>query len=91
MFDACLADEEKRISGKIKKKVGYYYEFPFYNAFKKYTILRKSCYQCKYVGSERYSDITLADFWGIEKINHKYNVNDGVSMLIVNTEIGREG
>lgn len=76
-------------NGKIKKRVGYHYEFPYYNAFRKYSTLRKSCYQCKYASVERCGDITLADFWGIEKINHKLNSHDGVSMLLINTDLGK--
>lgn len=30
---------------------------------------RPSCYDCKFKGYPRISDITLADFWGIEKVN----------------------
>ena len=30
---------------------------------------RPSCYDCKFKGYPRIADITLADFWGIEKVN----------------------
>lgn len=50
--------------------------------------LRKSCYSCRFKGKNRCSDITLADFWGVE-INLKdlFNSN-GVSLVITNTDIG---
>ena len=36
------------------------------------------------------SDITLADFWGIEKYNPGYETDKGVSMLIINSEKGND-
>ena len=51
--------------------------------------LRPSCYHCPFKGLSRESDITLADFWGIEKIFPKLCDNKGVSLLLVHTEKGR--
>lgn len=51
--------------------------------------LRKSCYNCPYKLGNKYSDITLGDFWGIsKKIPKMYNKN-GVSAIILNTEKGK--
>ncbi len=77
-------------SGKEKKFNGIYTNSSFYNAFKKYLIFRDSCYDCRYATLERVSDITLADFWGIEKYDFKGDVDRGVSMVITNTEHGEE-
>lgn len=60
----------------------------FYNAFKNYEIFRESCYDCKYATLNRVSDITLADFWGIEKYDFNANVDKGISMVITNTAKG---
>jgi hypothetical protein len=38
---------------------------------------------------ERLSDITIADFWGIEKYNTDFNDGNGVSLVLVNSERGR--
>lgn len=62
----------------------------FYNAFRKYLILRESCYNCQYATLQRVSDITLADFWGIEKYKPDLNANNGISMVITNTPKGEE-
>jgi coenzyme F420-reducing hydrogenase beta subunit len=49
---------------------------------------RPSCYQCKYTTIKRVSDMTLADFWGVDKeIPELYDKN-GVSLLIVNSQKG---
>jgi coenzyme F420-reducing hydrogenase beta subunit len=49
--------------------------------------LRPSCYVCKYKDENRASDITLGDFWGIDRKNECYNAL-GTSAIIANTEKG---
>lgn len=54
--------------------------------------LQESCYQCKFVGLQRTSDITIADYWGIGKKIPFGNINEiekGVSSIIINTQKGR--
>ena len=50
--------------------------------------LRPSCYNCRYRSTERSSDITIADFWGIDKMLGKTD-NRGYSMIVANTEKGK--
>lgn len=51
--------------------------------------LRKSCFHCKYTNIKRPSDITLADFWGWEKVNPEANIdNKGLSLILCNTPKG---
>ena len=52
--------------------------------------LRESCYECKFKKIDRISDITLADFWGIKKILPKFNDNNGTSLVIINSDRGKE-
>ncbi len=52
--------------------------------------LRESCYQCQYKTKNRYSDITLADFWGINDVIENFDDNLGVSAVILNTDKGIE-
>ena len=75
-------------NGKIKTVNGIYTGSSFYNAFKNYSIFRNGCYDCQYATVERVSDITLADFWGIEKYDFQGNVDTGVSMILTNTPKG---
>ncbi|WWU64276.1 Coenzyme F420 hydrogenase/dehydrogenase, beta subunit C-terminal domain [Clostridium baratii] len=51
--------------------------------------LRPSCYDCKFKGERRESDITLADFWGIENTNINLDDDKGTSLVIINTEKGK--
>lgn len=52
--------------------------------------LRPSCYNCKFKGVERVSDITLADFWGIRRVLPAMNNDTGVSLVLVQSEKGKE-
>ena len=69
---------------------GTYTEFPFYRAFKKYIILRDSCYHCKHTGEDRTSDITIGDFWGINRIANisQDEFSKGYSEVIINSDKG---
>ena len=58
--------------------------------FLKNYILRDSCYNCVFKNKNRISDITLADFWGIQNINKEMFDNKGTSLVIVNSERGNE-
>lgn len=53
-------------------------------------ILRPSCYSCQFKERYRNSDITLADFWGIEKVNPKMFDDKGTSLLIINSKKGKK-
>ena len=62
----------------------------FRNLFYRHNILRPACYKCNYANTHRPADITIADFWGIDEINPEFNDNKGVSLIIINSEKGRE-
>lgn len=50
--------------------------------------LRPSCYDCKFTTTNRPSDITIGDFWGIEKSLPDFKDDKGVSLVLINTEKG---
>lgn len=52
--------------------------------------MRPSCHECQYKTLPRYSDITLGDFWGIEKIKKYLDQDKGTSIFMINTEKGRK-
>lgn len=52
--------------------------------------LRNSCYQCKFKTLHRQSDLTLADFWGIENINKQMDDGKGTSFVILNSNKGNK-
>jgi len=61
----------------------------FYRLFLKDLILRDSCYNCRFRSFDRISDISLADFWGIENGSAKnFADKKGISLVLINTEKG---
>lgn len=50
--------------------------------------LQEACYSCKYANTERTGDITLGDYWGIEKTSCHLDDGKGVSLCLINTEKG---
>ncbi len=63
---------------------------PFMRSFLQDLILRPSCYACASKSGKSGSDITIADFWGIENIRPDFDDDKGVSLVIVNSEKGTE-
>ena len=49
---------------------------------------RPSCYECKFKGFPRISDITLGDFWGIENVDKTMDDNLGTSVVLLNSQKG---
>ena len=49
---------------------------------------RPSCYQCQFKGFPQKADITLADFWGIERIDPSMDQDKGTSLVLINSDKG---
>lgn len=47
--------------------------------------MRKSCFSCKYASSSRPGDLTLGDFWGVEKFKIDWNDKKGTSLVMCNS------
>ncbi len=72
-----------------KRKVGNFYESYYYNLFFQDILLRKSCYSCEYVLQET-SDLTIADFWGINAYMPDNNEIEGVSLIMTHNKKAEE-
>lgn len=57
---------------------------PYHTWFGKHLSLRNSCFDCKYRVKKRGADITIGDFWGIERLKPEITCSEGVSLLFVN-------
>lgn len=62
----------------------------YMRAFLSDMILRPSCHACRTKEGRSHSDITLADFWGIEKEYPSMYDDKGTGLVLVNTVKGRE-
>lgn len=49
---------------------------------------RPSCHKCLYANMKREGDITIGDFWGIEKIHPDFYDRNGVSLVLINNKKG---
>ena len=52
-------------------------------------INRLSCSDCKFKGYSRVSDFTIGDFWGIWDIDSEMDDNKGTSIVLVQSENGK--
>ena len=84
--------EEVLISLSFDKDIEYrkyHKEDCYMQAFFKNLSLRPSCYECHSKTKIRNSDITLADFWGIEHMLPEMFDNKGTSLVLTNSEKGK--
>lgn len=61
---------------------------PYYYHFLEGTTYRECCYRCNYCTKERVGDITIGDYWGVEKEHPEFYSTKGVSCFLVNSEKG---
>ncbi len=64
-------------------------ECGYMDAFLNNLCLRKSCSDCQFNKLPRQADITIGDFWGIDKFNKKYNDSRGTSVVLANNLKGQ--
>lgn len=58
--------------------------------FYEHNVLRECCYACPYKNLDRVGDISIADAWGIAKANPEFDDNHGVSLVLCNTQKGKQ-
>lgn len=75
-------------SGKKTEKE--FSEPKFSTLFYDHVMLRPACYHCPYTCYERVSDVTIADFWGVELSMPEFDDDKGVSLVMPHTEKGME-
>lgn len=62
----------------------------FTSLFYDHSILRPSCYTCSFKNVMHPGDITIADYWGVEKAAPEFDDNKGVSLVLVNNVKGEQ-
>ena len=61
----------------------------YMQAFVSNLILRKACNNCKCKGTDRVSDFTLGDFWGVWDYLPIMDDNNGTSLVMIHSEKGK--
>lgn len=82
-YSFSLLDAEGKVLKSEKASVNKYMM-----AYLRNLIVRPSCFKCPAKAGRSQSDITLADYWGIEKILPSMNDNKGTSFVCANTKRG---
>ena len=85
---SCSSSSNIKIGSKLTYLGNEPLQQAYFNAFIKADNYRESCYVCPYAQRNRAGDITLGDFWGVEKYVSVKNIGNGVSAILVNTEKG---
>lgn len=67
-------------------KDSYLWETIFYS----YLAIRPSCHSCRFSNLNRVGDITIGDYWGVEKYHPEYNLPQGASLVLINTPKGEK-
>lgn len=62
---------------------------PFMRAYLHDLSLRPSCYDCAFKGCSREADITVADFWGIQRVDPEMDDDQGTSLLLIHSQKGQ--
>ena len=60
----------------------------YMQAMFRYLDLRPVCYECPFKSCKSGSDITIADYWGIDKLHPEMDDDKGTSMVYLNTKKG---
>lgn len=63
---------------------------PYMKGFLQNIYLRSSCYHCAFKTTERQADITLADFWGIQKVLPEIDDDKGASFVWIHSLKGKQ-
>lgn len=82
-FFLTLFDDDKILYSK-KSQLDTYF-----TAFLEGMIFRENCYECPYAKEERVSDITVGDFWELNKKEMKNQYNGRISVVLINTKKGQ--
>lgn len=61
----------------------------YYRSFLNSLIYNDNCYQCRYASINRVSDITIGDFWGIDRNTLSNQYEGRISVALINTNRGQ--
>lgn len=65
-------------------------EDSYYYLFQNGYLYRKNCYSCPFSSNRRPGDITIGDYWGIEKEHPSFHKGESTSCIIINSVKGNE-
>lgn len=78
----------KYSSGEEYRK--YFRKDPYMKAFFNDLSINPACFRCPFKIYNSRADVTIADFWGIDRIHPEWDDDTGISLVIAHTEKGQE-
>lgn len=85
-------DNEFYFSASYNHEKVYYeksYFDLYYESFLRSVTYRDNCYSCRYACISRVSDLTIGDYWGLDKSSLHKPYQGRISEILVNTDKGR--
>lgn len=79
-FSITQKKNEEKANQSIVDRNSAYLQMMF-----RYANLRPICYECPFKSCKSQSDITIADYWGIDKLHPEMDDDKGTSMVFINT------
>ena len=83
-YEVVVLNEEKEV---IRETVG---KNVYMKLFLSDLCLRPSCSNCPAKGGQSQSDLTIADFWGIQYIHPEFDDDKGYNLVLINSPKGLE-
>lgn len=77
-IETLILEDGRQINSKVFAKI-----------FLSRTSLRPCCYECPYKSIVHPGDVTIADYWGIEKAAIEFDDDKGVSLVLINNNKGK--
>lgn len=79
---ACYYEDSSRSTNSLREDL-------YMKIFLSDKALNQACYNCPYAHIPRQGDITLGDYWNVEKIHPDWPIEQGVSAILSNTPKGK--
>lgn len=76
------------LNGKILYQ-GEQYVDVYFKYFMQHSLFQEKCYRCPFAGAQRQGDITLGDFWGLDRTVMEENDVLGVNLILINSDKGQ--
>lgn len=76
--------------GRSKRVHQSYVRNPYFFCYHIKAFHRRSCYHCIYRYESRVGDLSIGDFWKVERFHSEFNAKLGVSAILVNSDKGKE-
>lgn len=90
LAEASADGKQSSVLSSLKTIDEPFYENVYMKAFLQNLDLRPSCHHCRAKSGMSNSDLTIADFWGIQNVASQMDDDKGTNLILVNTVKGEK-